>query len=68
MFSLIHIHIGVALEEVTVKQLGIKNLDMDKLLKEKIPETLFDVNLIKPSDYEKVCVVSIFLINLLFSD
>lgn len=46
------------LEEVTVKTLGIKNLDMQLLVNQPIPKALFTPEQMKPSDYEAICVTS----------
>jgi citrate lyase beta subunit len=43
------------LEEVTVKTLGIKNLDMDMLVDLELPEELFTSQPLKPSEFEEIC-------------
>ncbi|CAH1266769.1 Hypp3568 [Branchiostoma lanceolatum] len=43
------------LEEVTVRTLGIKNLDMDELLDRNIPVQLFTGNNMESTNIEKIC-------------
>jgi citrate lyase beta subunit/acyl dehydratase len=43
------------LEEVTVKTIGIKNLDMNELTRTPLPKSLFTPDLINPSEYEAIC-------------
>ncbi|XP_066287575.1 uncharacterized protein [Branchiostoma lanceolatum] len=43
------------LEEVTVRTLGIKNLDMDELLDRNIPVQLFTGNNMESAKIEKIC-------------
>jgi citrate lyase beta subunit/acyl dehydratase len=43
------------LEELVVKTLGIKNLDMNVLLEQPIPKELFSRELMQPSQYEDIC-------------
>ncbi|XP_078695683.1 uncharacterized protein LOC144924434 isoform X1 [Branchiostoma floridae x Branchiostoma belcheri] len=43
------------LEEVTVRTLGIKNLDVEELLEREVPVILFSGTRMKTSDYEEIC-------------
>ncbi|XP_019632029.1 PREDICTED: uncharacterized protein LOC109475706 isoform X2 [Branchiostoma belcheri] len=43
------------LEEVTVRTLGIKNLDVEELLEREVPVRLFSGTRMKTSDYEEIC-------------
>ncbi|XP_078695691.1 uncharacterized protein LOC144924439 [Branchiostoma floridae x Branchiostoma belcheri] len=43
------------LEEVTVRTLGIKNLDVEELLEREVPVRLFSGTSMKTSDYEEIC-------------
>ena len=43
------------LEEVTIKQLVVKNTDMGLFLTTEIPKRLFEEDYEKPSEYEKIC-------------
>ncbi|KAI8516941.1 hypothetical protein Bbelb_055220 [Branchiostoma belcheri] len=46
---------GDHLEEVTVRTLGIKNLDVEELLEREVPVRLFSGTSMKTSDYEEIC-------------
>ncbi|CAH1252687.1 CLYBL [Branchiostoma lanceolatum] len=43
------------LEEVTVRTLGIKNLDVDELMERDFPVRLFHGTNMKTADYEEIC-------------
>ncbi|CAH1266439.1 CLYBL [Branchiostoma lanceolatum] len=43
------------LEEVTVRTLGIKNMDVDELLEREVLVKLFSGTNVRASDYEKIC-------------
>ncbi|XP_078696701.1 uncharacterized protein LOC144924911 [Branchiostoma floridae x Branchiostoma belcheri] len=43
------------LEEVTVRTLGIKNLEMEEILEREVPVRLFSGTRMKTSDYEEIC-------------
>jgi hypothetical protein len=43
------------LEEITLKHIGVKNVDLEWLLKSGVPEDLFSDELHKPAHYEEIC-------------
>ena len=43
------------LEEITLKHIGVKNIDLEWLLKSGVPEDLFSDELSKPAQYEMLC-------------
>ncbi|XP_035667405.1 uncharacterized protein LOC118410043 [Branchiostoma floridae] len=44
------------LEEVTVRTLGIKNMDVDELMEREVPVRLFSGTNVRGADYEKICM------------
>ena len=47
------------LEEVKLKHLALKNTDMEILSEMDIPKKLFEVKVMKPSEYESICAAEI---------
>lgn len=50
------------LEEVLLKHIAVKNLDMDALARLHIPQELFSGEEMKPSEYEELCAAEIPLL------
>lgn len=55
ILSILPIDNSSSLEEITVKTIGIKNLDMHELTRTPLPKSLFTPDLINPSEYEAIC-------------